>query len=116
MEETPMATIIYNCKGCKKGKRVEYPIGNARTGFTRIDSTGTAVPAAVWIQSCGGGRPTVYGGDIEMGICATCHKMMSFGTLKAFVNPDHKCDARCTSARGHNCECSCGGVNHGVAA
>ncbi len=23
------------------------------------------------------------------------------------------CDARCTSARGHNCECSCGGANHG---
>lgn len=25
----------------------------------------------------------------------------------------HKCDARCTSAKGNNCECSCGGVNHG---
>lgn len=26
---------------------------------------------------------------------------------------DTPCDHRCTSARGHNCECSCGGVNHG---
>lgn len=26
---------------------------------------------------------------------------------------DHKCDARCTSATGKNCECSCGGANHG---
>jgi len=26
----------------------------------------------------------------------------------------HKCDARCMNARGHNCECSCGGVNHGI--
>lgn len=24
-----------------------------------------------------------------------------------------KCDARCTNARGHSCECSCGGKNHG---
>ena len=26
----------------------------------------------------------------------------------------HKCDARCMNARGHNCECSCGGANHGI--
>ncbi len=25
-----------------------------------------------------------------------------------------KCDARCTGAKGHNCECSCGGKNHGA--
>jgi hypothetical protein len=92
------------------------PLAMRVMDIPRIDSTGKAIPAAVWIQSCGGGRPTVYGGDTEMGICSTCDKMMSYGVLKAFLNPDHKCDARCTSARGHNCECSCGGVNHGVAA
>lgn len=27
---------------------------------------------------------------------------------------DHICDVRCTSATGHNCECSCGGQNHGI--
>lgn len=26
----------------------------------------------------------------------------------------HKCDARCMNAKGHNCECSCGGKNHGI--
>ena len=77
-----MATVIYNCKGCKTGKRVEYPLGNPYTGYSRIDSNGHAVPSGVWIQSCGGGRPTVYGGDTEMGICHTCHKMMSFGQLR----------------------------------
>jgi hypothetical protein len=25
----------------------------------------------------------------------------------------HKCDARCLNAKGNNCECSCGGKNHG---
>jgi hypothetical protein len=30
-------------------------------------------------------------------------------------NPSlHKCDARCLNATGHNCECSCGGKNHGA--
>lgn len=26
----------------------------------------------------------------------------------------HKCDKRCTQARGYNCECSCGGLHHGA--
>lgn len=25
-----------------------------------------------------------------------------------------ECDARCTSAKGHVCECACGGANHGT--
>jgi hypothetical protein len=30
-------------------------------------------------------------------------------------NPSlHKCDGRCRSAKGHSCECSCGGKNHGI--
>lgn len=29
-------------------------------------------------------------------------------------NADVKCDGRCMGATGHNCECSCGGANHGV--
>ncbi len=28
---------------------------------------------------------------------------------------NHVCDVRCTDAKGHNCECSCGGANHGKA-
>lgn len=28
----------------------------------------------------------------------------------------HRCDARCEDARGHDCECACGGVNHGKGA
>lgn len=32
-------------------------------------------------------------------------------------NPSlHKCNSRCQSAKGHNCECECGGENHGIAA
>lgn len=26
----------------------------------------------------------------------------------------HKCDSRCLNAKGGNCECSCGGANHGA--
>lgn len=29
---------------------------------------------------------------------------------------DKPCDGRCMGATGHQCECSCGGKNHGIAA
>ena len=111
-----MATIIYNCKRCKIGKRVEYPLGSKGSGAFRIDANGQRVPACVYIQACGGGKPTVYGGDTEFGLCRNCGKMMDYGQLKGYVKPEQPCDARCTGARGHNCECSCGGANHGMAA
>jgi hypothetical protein len=28
----------------------------------------------------------------------------------------HKCGARCQAAKGHDCECECGGLMHGIAA
>jgi phage terminase large subunit GpA-like protein len=34
------------------------------------------------------------------------------GTVNGTVS-DHKCGAKCLSAIGPNCECSCGGANHG---
>ena len=32
-------------------------------------------------------------------------------------NPSlHKCGTRCQHAKGHDCECECGGKNHGIGA
>lgn len=108
-------TVIYNCKRCKTGRRVEYPLVNtSKTSAYRVGADGQFVFPGVWVNACGGGKPTVYGGDVEMGLCPTCNRAMDFGTLNARLVPDHKCDARCSSARGHNCECSCGGALHGA--
>jgi hypothetical protein len=38
---------------------------------------------------------------------------MDYGQLKATMRPECPCDGRCTGARGHSCDCSCGGANHG---
>lgn len=38
-------------------------------------------------------------------------------TRRVFWNQQgkqHKCGPRCRSAKGHDCECECGGKNHGV--
>lgn len=111
-----MTTIIYNCKKCKIGKRVDYPLGSWSKGtYARIDSNGRTVQGGIVIACIGGGRPTVYQGDLEFGLCPTCHHAMKYGVLDGTVVEGHVCDARCTSARGPSCDCSCGGKNHGSA-
>src|SRR5580693_5268055 len=99
MEGTEMpATYIYNCKHCKTGKRVEYPHGSPSLGFSRIDSNGKSVPAGVWIMVRGGGRPTIYGGDVEKGICPNCKRAMEYHQLRATLRPEVKCNSICIHA------------------
>lgn len=108
-----MKTVIYNCKTCKVGRRVEYTV-KGQSGTGRICEDGVFHYPGAYVQSCGGGKPTVYGGD-PAGLCPSCGKPMAWGFLKATVVEDHVCDSRCTGARGHSCDCSCGGANHGKA-
>ena len=43
-----------------------------------------------------------------------CGRDRKSATVKG-VRSAHVCDARCEAATGGNCECSCGGKNHGKA-
>lgn len=45
--------------------------------------------------------------------CANGHKVFPLKRVKGTYSKDHKCDARCLNAKGHDCTCSCGGMNHG---
>lgn len=44
--------------------------------------------------------------------CVRCGKSYKADRIKGVVNTT-PCDGRCTHAKGHECECSCGGKNHG---
>jgi hypothetical protein len=46
--------------------------------------------------------------------CTLCNRPMAGKRLEGQVNTSVPCDARCTGAVGHTCECSCGGANHGI--
>jgi hypothetical protein len=48
--------------------------------------------------------------DLECPRCGAHH--WNAKRVEGFVT-DTKCDARCQGAKGHMCECSCGGKNHG---
>lgn len=45
--------------------------------------------------------------------CTTCGRERHANPVKGRPS-NKKCDARCTGATGHNCECQCGGKNHGA--
>lgn len=44
--------------------------------------------------------------------CITHRWPLSYQAIKGTVT-ECPCDGRCTSAKGPNCDCSCGGQNHG---
>lgn len=44
-----------------------------------------------------------------------CGQPVTLFPVAGVLRPDHKCDARCEHATGHDCECACGGKNHGKA-
>ena len=46
--------------------------------------------------------------------CPQCARRMTWNFLQGYKVDSVPCDARCTGARGHTCECSCGGKNHGM--
>jgi len=49
-------------------------------------------------------------------VCARCeeHGIYRLNLLRGRTVETIKCDARCMNATGANCDCSCGGANHGA--
>lgn len=39
---------------------------------------------------------------------------VNLSPVRGVYNPGKECNARCMSAIGHDCECRCGGKNHGA--
>jgi hypothetical protein len=46
--------------------------------------------------------------------CRNCTSQIRAHRVRGVFRADKKCDTRCLGAKGHSCECSCGGKNHGA--
>jgi hypothetical protein len=92
-----MPTAIHRCKTCNRVTRVDYR--------RQMNSIGYGRKEAVYFRESDGVK------HVQPVEC--CGRVTGWNWLKAFLNPAVKCDARCTHAKGFNCECSCGGENHG---
>ena len=104
--------VMYRCKKCKAARRVEYPVTVRTEYFNRWQAGGVALQGIetrrFYGEYANETRRSTYPPDLQC-----CGKSMSSNVIKGIRNDAIKCDARCENAKGHNCECSCGGKNHG---
>lgn len=66
----------------------------------------------------GAGRGELYeNGEIFIAHECTpkgCNALIRLRRVIGKYNPGKKCSAKCLAATGHDCECECGGKNHGA--
>jgi hypothetical protein len=101
------ARYSIHCKGC--GKHATIEIEN-KQGFLS-DGELSALRSRF-------GRITRYGEDAKPGASIwndmlRCCRYLRVNRINGRYSADHKCDGRCTNAKGGDCECQCGGKNHG---
>ncbi len=101
------ARFILRCpaKKCKSVMACDTPMKSERR-YTRgfVGVPGSAEPYNVVIADRSF-LPEVY--------CPQHKRQLLADEVKGTVT-DCPCDRRCTGAKGHNCDCSCGGANHGA--
>jgi hypothetical protein len=109
-----MSRYSVHCKGCK-------------THATVADANGQAwinAPTLAALADRFGGV-NVYGKPattdrsgllylFEMLRCGRCGRHLRIGQIRGRYSARKACNATCTDARGHDCECQCGGKNHGA--
>lgn len=98
--------FILKCrkKGCKSIHAVDCPLKDEtryQRGFPGVP--GSAVAYVVRVPDTNQ-LPSIY--------CSIHRIALTEHMIKGRVT-DCPCDGRCTSAKGPNCDCSCGGKNHG---
>lgn len=103
-------TIVRETRQIARCSRCKTTRSRLVTRTTRVTYYGRPFPKrhAHSVDTIDGKTPTGHAG-----LCG-CNREIYFRDVKGVTNPDHNCDARCLSATGHNCECACGGRNHGA--
>ena len=85
-------------------------------GYVPAGYQGMTLPSKTvrFIMEYGGGKPTVY--HYARGTCSACGgKHYAEREIIRPARPsNHKCGGKCRSAKGPNCECACGGEQHGA--
>lgn len=103
-ERADAERFVGRCKGCKRGHavasvaRVYRWEGQAHVTFKTAH--GVEIKQSVHTQG-----PRVD---------CPCGRPVSMHPVRGTYNRDKKCGARCLAATGHDCECACGGKNHGA--
>jgi hypothetical protein len=101
-----MVRFIGKCASCKSVSARDYTDtvpGFSGQGMSRR-------PMNIFVRTTDAGRQVRASQDFE---CPRCGEYRWDGKRVQGFKTDHVCDARCMEAKGFQCECSCGGANHG---
>lgn len=96
--------FVGRCRKCKRGYVAEV-VARIYTGAVSMKMTFELVSGAVLRESLATQGPRID--------CA-CGHAFGLREVRGTYNPHKKCGARCLHATGHDCECACGGKNHGA--
>jgi hypothetical protein len=99
---------MHKCPTCKAARRVDWTHSWLQRRFDRYNHKWNADGVIAL------GVEAEFGRTKAPIIRCTCGGTMGGKRIVSTMS-EHKCDARCTHSRGHVCECSCGGENHGKA-
>lgn len=116
VELRSMLSRIGKCHACKKVSRKDYTatrVERVGTGMFRHDATVYGLEHQSYYAD-GSPASVVF---IRAGrdyCCPRCgEQAWSSKVIEGRFNAAVKCNARCQGATGHDCECQCGGANHG---
>lgn len=99
--------VIYECVRCKHVWAYDYQVRwffvGRRTAYELLRATEV------------NGIPTLVSSSHDAR-CPQCHAIhVKANEVVATLNPQHICNTSCMTAKRAECECSCGGENHGAA-
>jgi hypothetical protein len=114
---------MVRCTGCKTVARIDVPARHESVTLsrrvlgergwvpevykhnTKVEDLGACVGYlyAVIGSVLAGSRVTCWG----------CGRALKFARIAGKYSPTHECNAKCLASKGPQCECSCGGKNHG---
>lgn len=111
MEKGPVALAkparyIAACKGCGGRVRVEAKCVKAWRAYLGYGRTERRYE---WMLPSG----SIVEGYESLWVHCLCDRPLEFKRMHGRHSETKKCGARCLSATGPNCECQCGGKNHG---
>lgn len=102
-EKTARVPVLYRCHACER-------IDRARQLWRSTYTRRTAGRLITWTTMDG---RTLQAEQPPAESCPRC-KRQTPGTPIRGTFSGRPCDARCLYAKGPDCECSCGGANHGA--
>lgn len=116
MESTTTRTatgVAFRCSNCKAHRRVEFLRTVTRT-VHELDGRLIESKFGKWEPLQPVDVVRAFGDELPRIKCAACGcGRMTGRPIEGHLNPAVKCGAKCTHAKGHVCECECGGANHG---